>query len=146
MLEFIPAISFQNLIHYDYRDPVVREITGHIRYMFVSHLTESSCMQVSRSIGDIYLKKTEFNREPLYAKFRLPEPFRKPILTAEPSIEVHTLQPYDQFIIFASDGLWEHFSNQEAVNLVHNHPRSVRCIKVEAFSFCSALHLMPPTP
>ncbi|XP_031494632.1 probable protein phosphatase 2C 46 [Nymphaea colorata] len=81
-------------------------------------------IQISRSIGDIYLKKAEFNREPLYAKFRLPAPFKRPILSAEPSIEVHTLQPCDQFIIFASDGLWEHLSNQEAVELVHNHPRN----------------------
>jgi len=81
-------------------------------------------IQVSRSIGDVYLKKPEFNREPLYQKFRLSEPFRGPILTAEPSINVHTLQPHDQFIIFASDGLWEHLSNQEAVDIVHNHPHA----------------------
>ncbi|KAK3009210.1 hypothetical protein RJ639_013253 [Escallonia herrerae] len=81
-------------------------------------------IQVSRSIGDVYLKKAEFNREPLYAKFRLREPFRRPILSSDPSISVHQLQPDDQFLIFASDGLWEHLSNQEAVDLVQNHPRS----------------------
>ena len=82
-------------------------------------------MQISRSIGDLYLKKSEFNREPLYAKFRLPEPFKKPILSAEPTISVHQL---DQFIIFASDGLRELLSNDEAVNMVQSHPRSVRYI------------------
>ncbi|XP_068646765.1 probable protein phosphatase 2C 60 [Aristolochia californica] len=81
-------------------------------------------IQVSRSIGDVYLKKTEFNREPLYAKFRLREPFRRPILSAEPSISVLPLQPHDQFLIFASDGLWEHLSNQEAVNIVQDNPRN----------------------
>ncbi|ONH97181.1 hypothetical protein PRUPE_7G174300 [Prunus persica] len=81
-------------------------------------------IQVSRSIGDIYLKKAEFNREPLYTKFRLREPFTRPILSSEPSISVHELQPHDQFVIFASDGLWEHLSNQEAVDIVQNHPRS----------------------
>ncbi|XP_030514244.1 probable protein phosphatase 2C 60 [Rhodamnia argentea] len=81
-------------------------------------------IQVSRSIGDVYLKKAEFNREPLYAKFRLREPFRRPILSAEPSISVHQLQPHDRFIIFASDGLWEHIGNQEAVDIVQNHPRN----------------------
>ncbi|CAN0878814.1 Probable protein phosphatase 2C 60 [Linum grandiflorum] len=81
-------------------------------------------IQISRSIGDVYLKKAEFNREPLYAKFRVREPFKKPILSADPSISVHKLQPVDQFIIFASDGLWEHLSNQEAVDIVHNHPRN----------------------
>lgn len=81
-------------------------------------------IQVSRSIGDVYLKRAEFNREPLYAKFRLREPFKRPILSSEPTITVHELQPHDQFLIFASDGLWEHLSNQEAVDIVQNHPRS----------------------
>ncbi|KAJ0229964.1 protein phosphatase 2C 64 [Hirschfeldia incana] len=81
-------------------------------------------IQVSRSIGDVYLKRSEFNREPLYAKFRLRAPFSRPLLSAEPSITVHTLQPHDQFIICASDGLWEHMTNQEAVEIVHNHPRN----------------------
>ncbi|KAL6226977.1 hypothetical protein ACLB2K_000936 [Fragaria x ananassa] len=82
-------------------------------------------IQISRSIGDVYLKKPEFNREPLYAKFRLREPFKRPILSADPAISVHELQPHDQFLIFASDGLWEHLSNQEAVDIVQSHPHSV---------------------
>lgn len=85
-----------------------------------------SVLQVSRSIGDAYLKKAEFNKEPLLAKFRLPETFHRPILKAEPSIIVQQIYPEDQFLIFASDGLWEHLSNQEAVDIVHNCPRNVR--------------------
>uniref|UniRef100_A0A0D6QYR5 protein-serine/threonine phosphatase n=1 Tax=Araucaria cunninghamii TaxID=56994 RepID=A0A0D6QYR5_ARACU len=80
-------------------------------------------IQVSRSIGDVYLKRPEFNREPLAAKFRLQEALLRPVLTAEPSISTHTLQPNDNFLIFASDGLWEHLNNQDAVDIVHNHPR-----------------------
>ncbi|KAG7535842.1 PPM-type phosphatase domain [Arabidopsis thaliana x Arabidopsis arenosa] len=59
-------------------------------------------IQVSRSIGDVYLKKAEFNREPLYTKYRLREPMKRPIL----------------------NGLWEQLSNQEAVEVVQNHPRN----------------------
>ncbi|XP_061353927.1 probable protein phosphatase 2C 38 [Gastrolobium bilobum] len=79
-------------------------------------------IQVSRSIGDAYLKKAEFNREPLPSKFRLAETFFKPILSCEPTISLHKLHPDDQFLIFASDGLWEHISNQEAANIVTNNP------------------------
>ena len=82
-------------------------------------------MQVSRSIGDMYLKKQEFNREPLYARFRVTEPLLRPVLSAEPTILVHDLQPNDRFLIFASDGLWEHLSNEEAVDIVNNHPHRV---------------------
>ncbi|CAL9109248.1 unnamed protein product [Musa textilis] len=81
-------------------------------------------IQVSRTIGDAYLKRAEFNREPLQAKFCLGEPFKKPILGSEPSISAQPLQREDQFLIFASDGLWEHLSNQEAVDIVQHHPRS----------------------
>ncbi|XP_010543348.1 PREDICTED: probable protein phosphatase 2C 67 isoform X1 [Tarenaya hassleriana] len=82
-------------------------------------------IQVTRSIGDAYLKRVEFNREPLMSKFRLPEPFTKPILRSDPSVTVHQLNPEDEFLIFGSDGLWEHLSNQEAVDIVHSSPRKV---------------------
>ncbi|KAE8720342.1 putative protein phosphatase 2C 48 [Hibiscus syriacus] len=81
-------------------------------------------IQISRSIGDAYLKKAEFNKEPLLPKFRLSESFQKPILSAEPSLLVHELHPDDQFIVFASDGLWEHLSNQEVVKIVQISPRN----------------------
>ncbi|KVH99974.1 Protein phosphatase 2C [Cynara cardunculus var. scolymus] len=79
---------------------------------------------VSRSIGDAYLKNPEFNRAPLLPRFRLPQPFTKQILSPEPSISIHEVTSKDEFLIFASDGLWEHLSNEEAVNIVHNYPRS----------------------
>jgi len=85
-------------------------------------------IQVSRSIGDAYLKRAEFNQEPLLPKFRVPERFEKPIMRAEPTITVHKIHPEDQFLIFASDGLWEHLSNQEAVDIVNSCPRNVRHI------------------
>ncbi|XP_019198841.1 PREDICTED: probable protein phosphatase 2C 38 [Ipomoea nil] len=81
-------------------------------------------IQISRSIGDAYFKRPEFNREPLLPKFRLDEPFETPILKAEPSIHVQKLLPEDHFLIFASDGLWEHLSNQEAVEIVNTCPRN----------------------
>ncbi|CDP04341.1 unnamed protein product [Coffea canephora] len=95
-------------------------------------------IQVSRSIGDAYLKKTEFNREPLLPKFRLPEPFQKPILKAEPSIFVQKLYPEDQFLVFASDGLWEHLSSQEAVDIVNTCPRNGIARKLIKAALCEA--------
>jgi pyruvate dehydrogenase phosphatase len=81
-------------------------------------------IQVSRSIGDFYLKNAEFNRAPLIARFRLPEPLKRPVMSAEPACNVISLSPQDEFVIFASDGLWEHLSNKEAVDIVYSHPRA----------------------
>lgn len=93
--------------------------------------------QVSRSIGDAYLKRPEFSLDPSFPRFHLPEPIRRPVLTAEPSICTRVLQPNDKFLIFASDGLWEHLTNQEAVDIVYNCPRAVCIIfKCIWFMFC----------
>eukprot|EP00252_Welwitschia_mirabilis_P017636 TRINITY_DN3901_c0_g1_i6.p1 TRINITY_DN3901_c0_g1~~TRINITY_DN3901_c0_g1_i6.p1 ORF type:complete len:287 (-),score=55.92 TRINITY_DN3901_c0_g1_i6:301-1161(-) len=81
-------------------------------------------IQVSRSIGDIYLKKPEFNRDPLYSQYGYPVPIQKPVMTAEPSIHVRELSPYDRFLVFASDGLWEQLNDDEVVDIVHNSPRT----------------------
>ncbi|CAN6300247.1 unnamed protein product [Urochloa humidicola] len=81
-------------------------------------------IQITRSIGDVYLKIPEFNREPLHSKFRLHETFTRPLLSSDPAITVQQIQPTDKFIIFASDGLWEQLSNQEAVDMVQSSPRN----------------------
>ncbi|XP_057964960.1 probable protein phosphatase 2C 63 [Malania oleifera] len=80
-------------------------------------------IQVSRSIGDVYLKKPEFNRDPIYQQFGNPVPLKRPVITSEPSILIRKLRPQDLFLIFASDGLWEQLSDEAAVEIVFNNPR-----------------------
>ncbi|OAY84049.1 putative protein phosphatase 2C 78 [Ananas comosus] len=79
---------------------------------------------VSRSIGDIYLKKPELSSDPLFRQFGSPVPLKRPVITAEPSILVRKLKPNDLFLIFASDGLWEQLSDEAAVEIVVNNPRA----------------------
>ncbi|XP_050367072.1 probable protein phosphatase 2C 63 [Argentina anserina] len=81
-------------------------------------------IQVSRSIGDVYLKKPEFNRDPLYQQFVTPVPMKRPVVTAEPSILTRNIKPQDMFLIFASDGLWEQLTDETAVELVFKNPRA----------------------
>ncbi|KAF8410169.1 hypothetical protein HHK36_002691 [Tetracentron sinense] len=81
-------------------------------------------IQVSRSIGDIYLKKPEFNRDPLFQQFGFPVPLKRAVMTAEPSIQIRKLKPQDLFLIFASDGLWEQLSDEAAVEIVFKNPRA----------------------
>uniref|UniRef100_A0A1J3CJP4 protein-serine/threonine phosphatase n=1 Tax=Noccaea caerulescens TaxID=107243 RepID=A0A1J3CJP4_NOCCA len=80
-------------------------------------------IQVSRSIGDAYLKRPEFSLDPSFPRFHIPERLQRPVLSAEPCVYTRVLQTSDKFVIFASDGLWEQMSNQQAVEIVNKHPR-----------------------
>ncbi|KAL2998491.1 hypothetical protein AAZX31_09G102600 [Glycine max] len=102
---------------------VMKQGTWRIKGIIQFSCTPHDWDQVSRSIGDAYLKRPEFSFDPSFPRFHLPEPIRRPVLTAEPSICSRVLKPNDKFIIFASDGLWEHLTNQEAAEIVHNNPR-----------------------
>lgn len=82
-------------------------------------------LQVSRSIGDVYLKKPEFHRDPIFQQYGNYVPMKRPLMSAEPSIVTRKLRPQDMFIIFASDGLWEQLSDDEAVQIVSKYPRAV---------------------
>ncbi|CAH2073812.1 unnamed protein product [Thlaspi arvense] len=80
-------------------------------------------IQVSRSIGDAYLKRPEFSLDPSFPRFHVPERLQRPVLSAEPCVYTRVLQTSDKFVIFASDGLWEQMTNQQAVEIVNKHPR-----------------------
>ncbi|CAL0311570.1 unnamed protein product [Lupinus luteus] len=80
-------------------------------------------IQVSRSIGDVYLKKPEFDKNPLFQHFVCPFPLKRPVITTEPSILTRKLTAEDLFLIFASDGLWEHLTDEAVVEIVFRSPR-----------------------
>lgn len=76
-------------------------------------------IEVSRSIGNLYLKKPWLNRNRnlIYGESK-----EKTFLSAEPYVHGREIQEDYEFIIFASDGLWEHFSDNEAAEIVHSYP------------------------
>lgn len=119
---FIPAShAFKLKFFYNYSFSWILEFIL-VTYVKIGPL---NWLQVSRSIGDVYLKHAKYCREPINGKFRVSEPINMPILLATPSILTHPLHPNDSFLIFASDGLWEHLSNEKAVQIVQSHPRKV---------------------
>ncbi|KAK4725535.1 hypothetical protein R3W88_028314 [Solanum pinnatisectum] len=103
----------------------IKEVRDELRALhpdnpnIVSRVGSSWCVKgiikVTRAIGDAFLKKPEFA---LGA-----EPLRRPVLRADPSVSSRNLQPCDRFVIFASAGLWDLLSNEEAVQIVHTYPR-----------------------
>ncbi|XP_051142404.1 probable protein phosphatase 2C 25 [Andrographis paniculata] len=73
-------------------------------------------LAVSRAIGDRHLKQW---------------------VIAEPTTKVFKIRPECEFLILASDGLWDNVGNQEAVDVVRSH-----CVDVdrpEPFSACKKL-------
>jgi serine/threonine protein phosphatase PrpC len=92
-----------------------------VRYLILTVLL----MQVSRSIGDVYLKRPDFYRDPIFRQFANPIPLKRPVMTAEPSVIIREIESDDLFLIFASDGLWEQLSDEAAVDIVFKSPRVV---------------------
>lgn len=62
----------------------------------------------------------------MFQQFGYPVPLRRAVMSAEPSILIRKLGPQDLFLIFASDGLWEQLTDEEAVEIVVKNPRIVR--------------------
>lgn len=70
--------------------------------------------EVSRCIGDYYLKKPDFSH-PFTSNH-----INTPVLRSDPDIDMNVIQPEVRFVIFASGGFWECVSNEEAVEMVNS--------------------------
>ena len=71
-------------------------------------------LNLSRSIGDLKYKQST-NLKP-----------EEQIITAEPDVLKHMLDPKDEFFIVACDGVWDVLSNQEAVDFVRTRIQAER--------------------
>jgi len=64
----------------------------------------------TRSIGDLRLKKKEFNFHDFAPEYGYLKPipnFTGPYITSEPDVQVHKLTDKDKYLVLASDGLWD---------------------------------------
>jgi pyruvate dehydrogenase phosphatase len=77
-------------------------------------------LQLTRALGDIYLKYREFNSPPSsQSRGRyIPEPYTPPYVLHRPDIYHLKLDPSDKFVILATDGVWDFLSDEQAVNIV----------------------------
>lgn len=73
----------------------IEELGGYLEFYGVWRVNGD--LAVSRAIGDQHLK---------------------PFVSAEPEVSTYKIQPEDQCLILATDGLWDEISSQEAVNQV----------------------------
>ncbi|KAI4345424.1 hypothetical protein L6164_012550 [Bauhinia variegata] len=77
-------------------------------------------LKVTRAFGVGYLKKKNLN-DALMGILRVQDLKSPPYISTEPSLNVHKISNSDQFVIEASDGLFDFFSNDEAVKLVESY-------------------------
>ena len=78
---------------------------------WVSNNRVQGVLAVSRAFGDAE------HKAPLAAAF-WDVAFTGDPLIVEPDIRVHDISPHDEFVIIASDGLWDVLTSQAAVNVV----------------------------
>ncbi|KAL4386297.1 hypothetical protein GQ457_09G023720 [Hibiscus cannabinus] len=77
-------------------------------------------LKVTRAFGVGYLKKEKLN-DALMGILRVRNLISPPYISTEPSLNVHKVSRSDHFVIVGSDGLFDFFSNEEAVKLVHSY-------------------------
>ncbi|XXG84211.1 hypothetical protein AAC387_Pa10g1774 [Persea americana] len=75
-------------------------------------------LRVTRAFGVGYLKKRNMN-DALMGILRVRNLVSPPYISSQPSLNVHRISKGDRFVILGSDGLFDFFSNDEAVKLVH---------------------------
>jgi len=96
----------------------------------------------TRAFGDLRLKHNEFNQHmhPVELGYRRPIPkFAGPYITHEPEIQVIDLTKNDQFLVLASDGLWDEISRKEAALIASKPGNDVEMKKLAGSFFEEAI-------
>ncbi|XAR50933.1 Phosphoprotein phosphatase [Bertholletia excelsa] len=74
-------------------------------------------LKVTRAFGAGFLKQPKWN-DALIEMFRVDYIGNSPYINCLPSLCHHRLSPRDRFLILSSDGLYQYFTNEEAVSKV----------------------------
>ncbi|XP_016505837.1 putative protein phosphatase 2C 40 [Nicotiana tabacum] len=77
-------------------------------------------LKVTRALGVGYLKKKSMN-DALMGILRVRNLISPPYVSVQPHMTVHEISSSDQFVVLGSDGLFDFFSNDEVVKLVHSY-------------------------
>ena len=82
-------------------------------------------LQPTRSLGDFYMKYKEFNNPPLNVEERffrrVIDNFNGPYIESVPDIQVFELCEEDEFLVLATDGLWDWLNSYDAAEIISRH-------------------------
>ncbi|KAL3628635.1 hypothetical protein CASFOL_027681 [Castilleja foliolosa] len=94
-------------IRYAHRDDALAVINGRVK----------GSLKVTRAFGAGFLKQPKWNNA-LLEMFQIDYIGTSPYITCSPSLCHHRLESNDKFLILSSDGLYQYFTNEEAVSEV----------------------------
>ncbi|KAJ4825989.1 hypothetical protein Tsubulata_033213 [Turnera subulata] len=77
-------------------------------------------LKVTRALGVGYLKQDKLN-DALMGILRVRNLISPPYISTQPSLKAHRISKSDHFVILGSDGLFDFFTNDEAVKLAHSY-------------------------
>lgn len=87
-------------------------------------------LQPTRCLGDFILKSKEFiNSIPLLKRF---SSFNPPYITCDPEIIAFDISDADDFIVMASDGIWDELDNQDVIDIVSESLRKGNSVESAA--------------
>ena len=87
-------------------------------------------LQPTRCLGDFILKSKEFiNSIPLLKRF---SSFNPPYITCDPEIIAFDITDADDFIVMASDGIWDELDNQDVIDIVSESLRKGNSVESAA--------------
>ncbi|XP_023543903.1 probable protein phosphatase 2C 23 [Cucurbita pepo subsp. pepo] len=76
-------------------------------------------LKITRAFGAGFLKQPKWNNA-LLEMFRIDYVGNSPYITCDPTLCHYKLSPTDRFLILSSDGLYQYFTNEEAVAQVES--------------------------
>ncbi|ORX77311.1 protein serine/threonine phosphatase 2C [Anaeromyces robustus] len=123
--EAIPLSIDQTLRNADEVKRMEKEHPNENETMFIRNRVLGGLMP-TRTFGDSRYKwSSKVQKSIVTPKFinRRPLPFyyTPPYITAEPVVTCHPLTEEDQFLVMATDGIWDELSNEDVVNLIAQH-------------------------
>jgi len=123
--EAIPLSIDQTLRNKDEMERMKKEHPNESETMFIRNRVLGGLMP-TRTFGDSRYKwSSKVQKSIVTPKFisRRPLPFyyTPPYITAEPVVTCHPLSEEDQFLVMATDGIWDVLSNEDVVNLVSQY-------------------------
>ncbi|OIT40325.1 PREDICTED: probable protein phosphatase 2C 4 [Nicotiana attenuata] len=100
------------------KEEVIRIRSEHLDDPFaIKNDRVKGSLKVTRAFGAGYLKQPKWNNA-LLEMFRINYIGNSPYINCLPSLYHHTLGSRDRFLILSSDGLYQYFTNEEAVSEV----------------------------